>query len=361
MDQDAPHKPGIARPAQDMASGRFAARRAALRRIGSLTVGAAAVLMAAQGLPKRAVAASVGTLPRRRRSLGFAGRVRWASWTEPEFYFSDGWDDWDTIQNRGKLPILHENFQTLQPTSKLPHHWIMVVDLRRCVGCQACVVACKSENNVAVGVYRTFVQVQERGDMVPSSQGDVLTDRGPLQALVQRLALPRLCNHCDDPPCVEVCPVQATYKRQDGPVLIHYEKCIGCGFCINACPYNARYFNPIQQTADKCTFCVQRLDRGLLPSCVTSCVGRARIFGDLNDPQSAVAQILAQYPVATLKPELGTMPQVFYVNLDGSLAAGDIDSSSAIYPYAVGEDTQEFAFLAGSTNMGSPTGGDGGM
>ncbi len=106
---------------------------------------------------------------------------------------------------------------------------------------------------------------------------------------------------------------------------------------------------------------MQRLDRGLLPACVTSCVGRARIFGDLNNPQSEVAQILAQYPVDTLKPEIGTLPQVFYINLDGSLAAGDIDSASAIYPYAVGEDTREFAFLAGSTDLGSPTGGDGGL
>ncbi len=230
MDQDPVERPGEARNRRTWNDERFAARRSALKRMGAMTLGAAAVLMAAQGLPKRAVAASVGAVPGRRKRIGISGKVRWASWTEPEFYFDEGWDYWNRIQNRGNLPILHENFQTLQPVSKLPHHWVMVMDLRRCVGCQACVVACKSENNVPVGVYRTFVQVQERGGMVPSGRGDVLTDRGPLQALVQRVALPRLCNHCDDPPCVEVCPVQATYKRQDGPVLIHYGKCIGCGF-----------------------------------------------------------------------------------------------------------------------------------
>jgi len=187
--------------------------------------------------------------------------------------------------------------------SAMEHRWAMVVDLRRCVGCRACTVACKSENNVPGGVFRTWVRFAEVG---------TYPDTRPR-------FLPAFCNHCDIPPCVPVCPVLATYKRDDGLVLIDYDQCIGCGYCIQACPYGARFFNPVQRTADKCTLCAHRLESGQMPACVSTCIGGALTIGDMNDPQSGVSKLLARYPTGTLKPELGTDPMFFYIGLDGRL------------------------------------------
>jgi len=188
--------------------------------------------------------------------------------------------------------------------SEMEHRWAMVVDLRRCVGCRACTVACKSENNVPDGVFRTWLRFEEVGEY-PNTRPRYL---------------PVFCNHCDNPPCVPVCPVLATYKRDDGLVLIDYEKCIGCGYCIQACPYGARHLNPVQKTADKCTLCVHRLEAGQKPACVTTCIGGALTIGDLNDPTSDVSRLLAKHPVQTLKPEQGTDPMFFYIGLDDRLS-----------------------------------------
>jgi len=184
--------------------------------------------------------------------------------------------------------------------TKQTKHYAMLVDLTRCLGCQACTASCKAENNVPFGVFRTWVERHEKGTFPDVS----------LQFV------PRLCNHCDNPPCVQVCPVQATYKREDGLVLVKDDRCIGCGACIKACPYGARYFNPIKRVADKCTFCQPRVDQGLEPACVTTCVGRARVFGDINDPSSEISKRIGRKPVQVLKPALGTEPMVFYIGLD---------------------------------------------
>ena len=148
------------------------------------------------------------------------------------------------IENAHDLPYVHNTFSQVD-AARSPHHWVMVIDLRKCIGCQSCVVACKSENNVPVGVYRTWVQVVEVGqwELDPNGDGPVAVESKTYVPSVKRFSLPRLCNHCDDPPCVEVCPVEATFKRQDGLVLIDYPTCIGCGYCIQACPYDARFFN----------------------------------------------------------------------------------------------------------------------
>jgi tetrathionate reductase subunit B len=289
----------------------------------------------------------------------------WAAWTQSALNVSDGWSEssrWmSVIENSHGLPIEHNTFLESDSASA-PHHWGMVIDLRKCIGCQSCVVACKSENNVPVGVYRTWVQVVEVGqwERDPDGNGPIVHDGETYVPAVKRFSLPRLCNHCDDPPCVEVCPVKATFKREDGLVLIDYPKCIGCGYCIQACPYDARYFNPIQQTADKCTFCVQRIDRGLLPACVTSCVGRARIFGDLNDPDSEVGNLIAQYSTERLNVSAGTHPQVYYIQLDGDL----VDSATAfntIYPYAAGTNTNQYEDLTGKALLETSTAGEGGV
>jgi len=181
--------------------------------------------------------------------------------------------------------------------------WAMLVDLRKCIGCQACTAACKFENNVPGAVFRTWVP-------------DVEIGRYPD---TRRAFLPRLCNHCKRPSCIEVCPAGATWQRRDGIVVVDYDRCIGCGACVDACPYDARFINPLTQTADKCNFCAQRTDQGLLPACVETCVGGARQFGDLNDPHSAPARALQQRPVQVLKPETGNQPCVLYIDLTDAL------------------------------------------
>jgi Fe-S-cluster-containing dehydrogenase component len=159
--------------------------------------------------------------------------------------------------------------------------WMMVIDTRRCIGCQGCSVACKMENAIPPGVFRTHVKYLETGKYPK----------------VKRHFLNAICMHCEKPPCVPVCPTDATFKREDGLVLVDYDKCIGCGYCVNACPYDARYIAPSDigdiraGKADKCTFCAHRIDAGLEPACVQTCVGHARIFGDANDPESEVAQL----------------------------------------------------------------------
>ena len=334
------------------------------RVLGATAVGALATVLG--GLlalvPQRAIA----MLPKAVRKSAALTQVlslrpRWASWTVDELNARhDGWSEpsaWNPaiLNSRGERAY----YDSFPDTSLETHHWVMVIDLRRCIGCQACVVACKSENNVPPGVYRTWVQVVETGSMVPNLLGSVITEAGRFSPAVRRSPLPRLCNHCDNPPCVVVCPVKATYKRADGPVVVDYNKCIGCGICIQACPYDARFFSTVQETADKCTFCVHRLDRGLLPACVTSCVGRARVFGDLNDPDSAVSKLLAQYPTDRLLTEEGTDPQVFYIDLNGDLQTG-ATAFDTIYPYAVGTNTEEYDNLTGKVLLQTPLGGEGG-
>ena len=137
---------------------------------------------------------------------------------------------------------------------------------------------------------------------------------------VSNMFLRRLCNQCDSPPCVQVCPVQATVRRpEDGVVVMYYGKCIGCGMCISACPYDARFFNPIRHTADKCDFCASRIENGLQPACVEACLTKALLFGDLLDPLSEISRVLSTIPTSVIKPELGTRPKVYYIQADHSL------------------------------------------
>ena len=179
--------------------------------------------------------------------------------------------------------------------------YAMVIDLRQCVGCQACTSACMIENNVPVGQNRTFVTEMEIGEFPD----------------VRKSFLPQLCNHCEDPACVPVCPTGATFKREDGIVVVDSEVCWGCGYCENACPYDKRFMNKETKVMDKCTFCAHRVDEGLLPACVETCVGGARMFGDIKDKNSEVYKLLANFPTNVLKKDQGTKPQVFYISLDG--------------------------------------------
>ncbi len=186
-------------------------------------------------------------------------------------------------------------------SAELPVQYAMVIDTRRCNGCHACTVACKSEFEVPIGTTRSWVEYVEKGSY-PN---------------VTRNFLPRLCNQCGEPPCVPVCPTGATYKRQeDGIVVVDADKCIGCKYCMLACPYDARFINPRTGTADKCDFCLHRVEQGIAPACVNTCQGKARIFGNINDPQSEVAKLIATEPVSVLRQEMGTEPNVYYIAAD---------------------------------------------
>lgn len=214
--------------------------------------------------------------------------------------------------------------------------WGMVIDLKRCVDCQTCTVACKVQNFTPPGVFWARVYDYEEG-------------RYPA---VTRHYLPTLCMHCQEPPCKEVCPTGATQRREDGIVFVDYDKCLGCKACTLACPYEARFFledangyfgkkvtpyesfpyelrAPYQRfragTSTKCTFCMDKIDTGLrkglrpgvddeaTPSCVTSCIGKARFFGDLDDPNSEVSLLIRERRAIRLHEELGTEPSVYYL------------------------------------------------
>ena len=193
--------------------------------------------------------------------------------------------------------------------------YVMVIDLRRCYGCHTCSIACKAEFDVPLGGWRSWVKVLNKGKY-PN---------------VRRHFLPRLCNHCDTPACVHVCPVRATYKSENGAILQRVERCIGCRYCMQACPYNARYVLPRKTAAvrykhiiDKCDFCIHRVERGLEPACVNACPAKARIFGDLNDPDSEVTKLISKNATSTLKPEMGTKPQVYYIGLEEKMGGGRV-------------------------------------
>lgn len=173
---------------------------------------------------------------------------------------------------------------------------LMVVDETRCVGCEACVVACKNENRVPEGAYRDWV-VQEVRGAYPTLEMAIRSER---------------CNHCEDAPCVTNCPTGASYFRGDGTVQIDRDTCTGCRACLAACPYDARFVHP-DGFVDKCTLCVHRLDRGLPTACQEICPTGAIAVGDVDDPASEVARRLRRGSVYTVRPEIGTKPSVFYV------------------------------------------------
>lgn len=222
--------------------------------------------------------------------------------------------------------------------------WVMVIDTRKCVGCHGCTISCIAENKLPPGVVYRPVVTEEVGEF-------------PNVAL---RFTPRPCMQCDAPPCVPVCPVRATWKRPDGIVAIDYDKCIGCRYCLTACPYGARtsdfgeeysagaaagvdagdadrplegvrpeawegpnheYHKSYGRTghkspagnARKCHFCLHRLENGQLPACTTTCIGRATYFGDSNDPDSLVTELITKNNVQTLLPHKGTKPRVFYI------------------------------------------------
>ncbi len=175
-----------------------------------------------------------------------------------------------------------------------------VIDNRKCIGCHACSTACKSENEVPVGVNRTWVKYTEKG-VFPDTRRYFQVTR---------------CNHCANPPCVHICPVTAMYQRKDGIVEFDPSLCIGCKACMQACPYDAIYIDPSSHTAAKCHYCAHRVDVGLEPACVVVCPEHAILAGDLDDPKSEIARAIAMQQVRTRKPEQGTRPKLFYIDAE---------------------------------------------
>jgi Fe-S-cluster-containing dehydrogenase component/formate-dependent nitrite reductase membrane component NrfD len=174
------------------------------------------------------------------------------------------------------------------------------IDLRKCIGCHACTIACKSEHDIPVGVNRCWVKTVEKGTFPDT----------------RRFFFPVLCNQCTDAPCVRICPTRALFRRRDGIVDLHGDSCIGCRACMEACPYDQLFIDPNTHTAEKCNFCANRVENQLLPACVSVCPTECRIFGDLEDPTSEVAQIVQREAFTVRKPEKGTGPRIFYLGAE---------------------------------------------
>lgn len=226
-----------------------------------------------------------------------------------------------------------ERARALQAEPQL--RWVFLVDTNKCVGCGFCVKACKLENDIPYDgdASRTWVERYvltkdggfhadspkegRAGFITPAIDiGDGRTEVVDPATIDKAYFVPKLCNHCNHPPCVQVCPVGATYQSPEGVVLVDRTWCIGCGYCIMACPYGARFFNPKYRTAEKCTFCYHRLCKGLTTACVQACPFGARQIGNIKDPNDPVAQVITTQRVSVLKSEYGTDPQCFYLGLD---------------------------------------------
>jgi|SRR5581483_11710675 len=175
--------------------------------------------------------------------------------------------------------------------------YAIVIDSRKCIACRACSVACRAENNVPLAHSRNWLNEELRGSYPR------------LMAMSQ----PEQCHHCDEPACVRVCPTGASYRRPDGIVAINDSECVGCRYCMIACPYDARFFRQDQGVVEKCDLCMKRVDRGEVPACVETCPSKVRVFGDINDASSKAAQLLVGRQYRVKKAEAGTQPQLYFL------------------------------------------------
>ena len=204
--------------------------------------------------------------------------------------------------------------------------YALLVDLRKCVGCTSCQVSCKMENAAPMGRFRSRVDIADTGEYPKA----------------KRYFFPKLCNNCEEPPCILPCPVKgATYKREDGVVMVNRSLCIGCGRCVDACPYGARFMHPHipvtndpkpyaknvpevkgkkakdLRVVDKCDYCSHRLAEGIEePACVRNCVAKARSFGDTNDPNSSISKLMASVKTEKWHPDYGTQPRTTFIAPD---------------------------------------------
>jgi Fe-S-cluster-containing dehydrogenase component len=213
------------------------------------------------------------------------------------------------------------------PYNPKEHYYGMGIDVSKCIGCGRCADACKTENNVPREpfYFRTWIEryvVTTDGETIVSSpDGGVngFPTTVPEQGIQRTFFVPKLCNHCANPPCVQVCPVGATFSTPDGVVLVDSDYCIGCRYCIQACPYGARFLHPVTRTAEKCTFCYHRITQGKVPACVEVCPTGARIFGEVRARSSTLDRFTRFNEIQVLKPHLNTEPKVYYAQLDGEV------------------------------------------
>jgi len=200
-------------------------------------------------------------------------------------------------------------------------YYAYAVDTSRCIGCCACMRACRAENDVPASYFRTWIErfrVQANGkvDVDVAGAGDHVFREVEKAHVAKAFFVPKLCNHCERSVCTQVCPVGATYDTPDGVVLVDHKRCIGCGYCVQACPYGTRFINPETHMADKCTLCYHRIKRGKKPACVLACPKQVRMFGDLNNPEDPLSIALKQRRFRLLKPEMGTHSKCYYLELD---------------------------------------------
>lgn len=218
------------------------------------------------------------------------------------------------------LPEAGATSPSYDPTK---HFYGMLVNPGVCIGCGRCVEACKTENDVPrePQYMRTWIEryiVQEDGETTVESPNGGINGFPPLlkeKGIDRAFYVPKICNHCASPPCVDVCPVGATFISRDGVVLVDDQYCMACCYCVEACPYGMRFINPNTRVADKCTFCYHRVVRGLVPACVEACPTQARIFGEVGRPNSPLTHFRRVGTLTVLKPELNCKPKVFYANL----------------------------------------------
>ncbi len=204
------------------------------------------------------------------------------------------------------------------------HLFAYIVDTEKCIGCGKCVQACKAENRVPDGFHRTWVErysIMNDGEVIVDSPRGAIDGFKPVNQSAGRIEksffVPKLCNHCAEPNCVQVCPVGATYVTREGFVLVDEKQCVGCSYCVQACPYGARYVDHHGSgIADKCTWCYHRVMQGMIPACVEVCPAGARLFGRVDDPESSVYALLKSKRLQVLKPETGNEPRVLYIGLD---------------------------------------------
>jgi tetrathionate reductase subunit B len=209
------------------------------------------------------------------------------------------------------------------------HWWGMIIDIDACIGCGNCVRACKAENDVLhePGTFRTWVERYEI-DPTDIEHPHVVSPNGGYDGFagvdapgegVKVFFVPKLCNHCADSPCVQVCPVGATFVSPDGVVLVDKSYCLGCRYCVQACPYGCRYIDPRTNTVDKCTLCYHRITKGLTTACCESCPTGARQLVDLKNPADPVHAFLRTHKIHVLKPQMATRAKVYYAGLDGAV------------------------------------------
>jgi Fe-S-cluster-containing dehydrogenase component len=217
----------------------------------------------------------------------------------------------------GGAPELPEGYDVTQ------HSYLYVIDTRKCIGCGACVRACSRENDVPSHYFRTWVEryhISRTGRITVDSPNGGMDGFEPTvagQDATKAFFLPKQCCHCTHTPCVQLCPVGASYRTPDGVILVDETRCIGCGYCVQGCPYGSRFIHPETHVASKCTLCYHRITRGRQTACVEACPTGARMIGDSKKVDDKVAEIVATESVRVLQPELLTGPNCYYMGLTG--------------------------------------------